>query len=60
MAANFDDGDLLVILTYDDKHMPDSRDKAVRKMRSFLSKLKKARAERGGRTPPPRPPAWRS
>lgn len=47
LAANFDDGDLYVTLTYDDKHLPDSRDKAVRKIRAFLSKLRKARAERG-------------
>ena len=47
LAANFDNGDLFVTLTYDDKHLPDSRDKAVRKIRSFLSKLRKARAERG-------------
>ena len=47
LAANFDDGDLFVTLTYDDKHLPDSRDKAVRKIRSFLSKLRKAWAERG-------------
>lgn len=47
LAANFDDGDLFVTLTYDDKHLPDSRDKAVRKIRSFLSRLRKDRAERG-------------
>ena len=47
LAANFDDGDLFVTLTYDDKHLPDSRDKAVRKIRAFLSKLRKARAGRG-------------
>lgn len=47
LAANFDDGDLFVTLTYDDKHLPDSRGKAVRKIRTFLSKLRKARAERG-------------
>ena len=39
LAANFDTGDLFVTVTYDDKHLPDSRDKAVRKVRSFLSKL---------------------
>ena len=47
LAANFDDGDLYVTLTYDDKHLPDSRDKAVRRMRSFLAKLRQARKDRG-------------
>ena len=47
LAANFDDGDLYVTLTYDDKHLPDSRDKAVRKIRAFLAKLRSARRERG-------------
>ncbi len=47
LAANFDNGDLFVALTYDDKHLPDSRDKAVRRMRSFLAKLKASRKARG-------------
>ena len=47
LAANFDDGDLYVTLTYDDKHLPDTRDKAVRKIRCFLSKLRAARKIRG-------------
>ena len=47
LAANFDDGDLYVTLTYDDKHLPDDRDKAVRRIRSFLSKLRAARKARG-------------
>lgn len=47
LAANFDDGDLYVTLTYDDKHLPDSRDKAVRKMRAFLARLRAARKARG-------------
>ena len=47
LAANFDDGDLYITLTYDDKHLPESRDKAVRKVRSFLSKLRAARKGRG-------------
>ncbi len=47
LAANFDTGDLFVTPTYDDKHLPDSRDKAMRKVRFFLSKLKKSRAARG-------------
>ena len=47
LAANFDDGDLFLTLTYDDKHLPDGRDAAVRRIRSFLSRLRKARKERG-------------
>ena len=47
LAANFDTGDLFVTVTYDDKHLPDGRDRAVRKVRSFLSKLRAARKERG-------------
>ena len=47
LAANFDDGDLFVTLTYDDKHLPDDRDTAVRRVRFFLSKLRRARKERG-------------
>lgn len=47
LAANFDDGDLYITLTYDDKHLPESRDKAVRRIRSFLSKLRGARKARG-------------
>lgn len=47
LAANFDDGDLFVTLTYDDKHLPENRDKAVRKVRAFLSKLRAARKARG-------------
>ena len=37
LAANFDDGDLYVTLTYEDVSLPDCRGKAVRRMRSFLS-----------------------
>ena len=47
LAANFDDGDLFLTLTYDDKHLPESRDRAVRKVRAFLSKLRAARKARG-------------
>lgn len=47
LAANFDNGDLFITLTYDDKHLPDCRDKAVRRVRSFLSKLRAARKLRG-------------
>lgn len=47
LAANFDDGDLFVTLTYDDAHLPESRDMAVRKIRRFLSKLREARKAKG-------------
>lgn len=47
LAANFDDGDLYVTLTYDDKHLPENRDVAVRRMRSFVPKLRAARRARG-------------
>lgn len=47
LASNFDDGDLFVTLTYDDSHLPDGRDQAVRKVRAFLSKLRAARKARG-------------
>lgn len=47
LAANFDDGDLFVTLTYEDRRLPESRDGAVRKMRAFLAKLRTARKARG-------------
>lgn len=50
LAANFDDGDLLVTLTYDDDHLPDDRDTAVRRFRSFIPKLRAARKARGQTT----------
>lgn len=47
LAANFDDGDLFVTLTYDDDHLPDDRAAAVRRLRSFIQKLRAARKARG-------------
>ena len=47
LAANFDDGDLFVTLTYDDDHLPPDRDTAVRRMRAFIPKLRAARKARG-------------
>lgn len=47
LAANFDDGDLFLTVTYDDKHLPDNREKAVRRVRSFLTNLRKVRKARG-------------
>lgn len=40
LAANFDTGDLFVTLTYDDEHLPDCRDAAVRRIRSFFSRFR--------------------
>lgn len=47
LAANFDSGDLYVTLTYDDKHLPPDRSAAVRRIRSFIPKLREARKARG-------------
>lgn len=47
LADNFDNGDLFVTATYDDKHLPEDRDKAVRRVRAFLSKLRASRRARG-------------
>ncbi|MEM5781402.1 MAG: hypothetical protein AAGU02_09655, partial [Lawsonibacter sp.] len=47
VAANFDNGDLFVTLTYDDAHLPGDRDAAVRRFRSFAPKLRAARKSKG-------------
>lgn len=47
LADNFDNGDLLVTLTYDDDHLPDSKKKAVGRVRTFLPKVRSARKARG-------------
>lgn len=47
LADNFDNGDLFVTLTYDDKHLPEDKGKAVRRVKTFLSKLRAARKARG-------------
>ena len=47
LAANFDDGDLFVTLTYDEDHLPEDRERAVRRLKSFLGKLRAARKARG-------------
>lgn len=47
LAANFDNGDLYITLTYDDAHLPEDRERAVRRVRSFLAKLRAARKARG-------------
>ena len=47
LAANFDNGDLFVPLTHDAVHVPADRDRAVRRLKSFLGKLRAARKARG-------------
>ncbi len=47
LAANFDDGDLFVTLTYRDETLPPGRDQAVRKVRRFLSRLRERRKKKG-------------
>lgn len=50
LAANFDSGDLFVTLTYDDERLPPDRDTAVRRVRSFFTKLRRARKARDALT----------
>lgn len=45
LAANFDNGDLFVTLTYDDKHLPKDRSQAVRCLKRFFGKLSRARGQ---------------
>lgn len=47
LAANFDDGDLWVTLTYEDKWLPEDRDGAISRMRAFFKELRSARNARG-------------
>lgn len=47
LADNFDNGDLFVTLTYDDRHLPSDKTRAVRRVRTFLQKLRAARKARG-------------
>lgn len=47
LAANFDNGDLLVTLSYDDKNLPENKDDAVKKIKAFIKKLRTARKARG-------------
>lgn len=47
LADNFDNGDLFATPTYDDKHRPEDKGKAVRRLRTFLQKLRRARKARG-------------
>ena len=47
LAANFDTGDLYVTFTYDDRHLPDGRTAAIRRMQAFVPKLRRERRARG-------------
>lgn len=47
LAANYLPGDLVVVLTYDDDHLPRSRAEATAKLKYFRAKLAAARRSRG-------------
>lgn len=47
LADNFDNGDLFVTLTFDNKHLPEDRSQTVKRTRSFFSKLRALRKPRG-------------
>lgn len=47
LADNFDNGDLFLTGSFDDKCLPEDRKGAMRRARSFLSKLRAARKARG-------------
>lgn len=47
LADNFDNGDLLITPTYKNEYLPEDKSRAVRRLRAFLSKLRKARSARG-------------
>lgn len=47
LADNFDNGDLFVTITFDNKHLPEDRSQSVKRARSFARKLRGARKARG-------------
>ena len=47
LAANFVPGDLVVTLTYDDEHLPKTREAAVARLKKFRADLTAARRQRG-------------
>ena len=47
LAANFRPGDLVITLTYDDAHLPKSRDAALRQLKIYRAALAAARRDRG-------------
>ncbi len=50
LAANFGPGDLHVVLTYEDDHLPKDRGAAVKLLRKLLVLLRKHRRARGSRS----------
>ena len=50
LAANFDDGDLFITLTYDDERLPSTKKIAVNRLRAFIKELKKTREEKDEKT----------
>ncbi len=47
LFGNFGRDDFFITLTYDDEHLPAERAKAVKRVKKFLSDLRKARKKRG-------------
>lgn len=47
LAANFDNGDLWVTLTYKDEKLPYSRERSLQRLRKFCAALRTARKKRG-------------
>lgn len=43
MANNFDDGDLFITGSFEDKYLPEDRTGAIKRVRSFLGRLRAAR-----------------
>lgn len=46
LAANFEENDLFLTLTFDDDHLPEDRDGAANAVRGFLRRLRSARRKR--------------
>ena len=47
LAANFDNGDLFITLTYRDEALPEEKAAAMGRVKRFLRKLREARKARG-------------
>lgn len=47
IAANFGPGDLYATFTYDDEHLPKSRQEAIKCLKAFWKRLRKVRKTRG-------------
>lgn len=50
LAANFGKGDLHVVFTYDDEHLPPDREAAVKLMKKLIQQLRAHRRARGQET----------